>query len=233
MDEQPPAGVVPVTLEIPVALDRDAPAPCAEVVPLDRLRVAALVRCGVEAAAVHEPHRLVEPRVVVVRRNVLGVAGRDVDDVEIVVAGTSAVVLDDELTAVRRETNRRVPAAGCEELALVVPPQRSDDHRPVDAVLPVRRICEQGAIPAQARVAVDELRLDDKRLLLCFRDEPELRVLVPLVVALEQDQMRPVDQLTVDGIGSIRDLHELAAGEWHRVQLHRARQVAADQQRVV
>jgi len=80
---------------------------------------------------------------------------------------------------------------------------------------------------------VDELRLDDKRLLLCFRDEPELRVLVPLVVALEQDQMRPVDQLTVDGIGSIRDLHELAAGEWHRVQLHRARQVATDQQRVV
>jgi hypothetical protein len=234
MHEQPASGGVAVALQVPRGLDHERPAARLEVVAADRLRVAADVRGDEERTAVRAPDRLVEPRVILVRRHVLGLAGRDVDQIEVVVARPAAVVLDREDAPVGRESGRRADAAAREDAPLAPVAQRPYVDRPVDAVVAVRPVRQQRAVAAERDVAVSEASVVDERPGLRPRvrfEQRQLRQLVAGVVVLEQHRVRSGNEVTRDGVGEVGELLELTAVEPDPKELHRSRQVGADEER--
>ena len=160
-------------------------------------------------------------------------AALEVDEVQIVVARPAALALDDKCSVVGRKAGGRAPAARREHCPRAARAEVVDDDRPVDAVVAVRRVCDRGAIGTEARVTVDEVGRNRDRRFPPVLQSPQLHVLVALVIALEQHRPRRPEEMTVHGIGAVRELPKLPAVQVDRVQLQRAGEVAANEDGVL
>src|SRR5207248_37986 len=120
--EQPPSVLVAVAVEIPRRLEHALPMSRRHVVPRDATEVVSLVCRAVEGVTVRSPDGIAVESLPLVRRDVVDLAGRKLDDLEVEVSAELAVVRDGELsgdfdlqivelasgeeTPVRRETRR-------------------------------------------------------------------------------------------------------------------------------
>ena len=120
------------------------------------------VRREDERAGVAGPGGGAEARVVLLRRDVHGLAARQVDQMEVVVAGALGQSKDGEETSVRREPRHLAVAARREDAALLLRRQRADEHVEVLPVAPVAGVREQHPVGRQLRRQVEEVGLDDE-----------------------------------------------------------------------
>jgi hypothetical protein len=165
-----------------------------------------------------------------VRRRVPHLAGLDLEEEQIGVAGQLAEPLGHDPAPVRRDPVDGEVAAQLED-ALLPALQLPRDDLEVTPVAAVRRVHEQPALPRDDRRPMVEARIDDERLgLSAPLQHVQLR---PLVAARVDRKQHPAvrQQRPVDGLGQVGQLLRLSALGGDEEELPHARPVGGDQQR--
>ncbi len=234
--DERPALDVRVDLEVPFVLEHVRPAVAREVVPRDPGDVPPRVRREGERAGVAGPGGGAEARVVLLRRDVHGLAARQVDEMEVVVARALRQSKDAEQIPVRREPRHLAVAARREDAALLARRQRVDEDVEVLPVAPVAGVREQRPVGRQPRRQVEEVGLDDEGLVRrpgLGIGEVELRALVAAGVDREEQAPAARDEAAVDGLVQLRQLSRHVRAGRGEVELEAPGHVPAHEHRAV